>query len=77
MESCDWMTERELYVNPQGIRMARGFSIQGTDSPMRRYYVETNEAMILLSMVENEGFDDPDACEEAIRQAADRIRRVP
>ena len=77
MESCDWMTERELYVNPQGIRMARGFSIQGTDSPMRRYYVETNEAMILLSMVENEGVDDPDACEEAIRQAADRIRRVP
>ena len=76
LESCDWMTERELYVNPQGIRMVRGFSSQGNNDCMRRYYVETKDAVILLSMVENEQFYDTAACEEAIRQAADSIRPV-
>ena len=75
LASCAWMTDAELYVNPQGIRMARGFSTEGTEYPMRRYYVETDDNVVLLSIIENDRYYDPAACEEAILQAADRIRK--
>lgn len=37
LEACDWMTETELYVNPQGVRMARG---------LRNFRTEENAAII-------------------------------
>ena len=75
LRECDWMTDAELYINPQGIRMARGFSAGGSGYPERRYYVETNGAVFLLCMIEDSRYYDPADCEEAIQQTADGIRR--
>ena len=74
LASCAWMADAELYVNPQGIRMARGFSTEG-EYPMRRYYVETDDNVVLLSIIENDRYYDKAACEEAILQAADKIQK--
>ena len=55
--------------------MARGFSTQETDFPQRRYYVETNYGVALLLTNENSIYYDVEACEEAILEMADNIRR--
>lgn len=73
MAACDWMTEMELYVNPQGVRMVRGFA-DYSGQPERRYYIETKKAVLLLCMIEDERYYDPADCEEAMQQAADNVR---
>ena len=70
-----WLEDAEVYVNPQGIRMARGFCTDRSGSPERRYYVETDGAVFLLCMIEDSRYYDPADCEEAMKQAADSIRR--
>ncbi len=75
LAECDWLEKAELYVNPNGIRMARGFSTQETDFPQRRYYVETNYGIALLLTNENSIYYDVEACEKAILEMADSIRR--
>ena len=75
LEACDWMTETELYVNPQGVRMARGFA-EFPDGRERRYYIESKEAVILMCMKENEQYYNAKDCEEILLQVADSVRRV-
>ena len=75
LQDCDWLTEAELYVNPQGIRMVRGFSLEFSGYPERRYYVETNSAVFLLRMIEDTRYYNKADCEEAMQQTADGIRR--
>ena len=72
---CDWMTEAELYVNPNGVRMIRGFAEYDGDRE-RRYYIETNEAVMLMCMKENERYNNPEDCEAALLQVAESARRV-
>ena len=74
LRECDWMTDAELYVNPHGVRMARGFARNG-DYPERRYYVENGKAVFLLSMIEDSRYYSPEDCEQAMLQTADRIRK--
>ncbi len=75
LEECDWLEEAELYVNPNGIRMVRGFSTQDTDFPQRRYYVETNDGVVLLLINENSKYYDAEACEEVILEMANNVYR--
>lgn len=75
LEECDWLVDAELYVNPNGIRMVRGFSTTDTDFPQRRYYVETGAAVALLMISENSKYYDVDACEEMILEMANNIRK--
>ena len=75
LKDCDWMTEAELYVNPNGIRMARGFSTEFSGYPERRYYVESDGAVFLLRMIEDREHYSYEDCEEAMQQTADSIRR--
>ena len=69
----DLLSEAELYVNPHGVRMARGF-VNYASTPERRYYVESKEAVLLMCVSENELFYSPKDCEEAILQLADSVR---
>ena len=73
--NCDWMTEIELYINPNGIRMVRGFSTEFSGYPERRYYVESAEGVFLLCMIEDSRYYNPEDCEEAMQQVADSIHR--
>ena len=75
LAQCAWLTDAELYVNPQGIRMARGFSTEYSGYPERRYYVESDGAVFLISMIEDSRYYDPADCEDAMQQTADSIRR--
>ena len=75
LEACDWMTETEIYVNPQGVRMARGFA-EYPDGRERRYYIESKEAVILMCMKENEQYYDVRDCEELMLQVADSVKPV-
>ena len=70
---CDWMVDPELYVNPWGVRMVRGYAA-GEGNRERRYYIESSGAMFLLCMIENERFYDTADCEEMLLRTADSIR---
>ena len=72
---CDWMTEIELYINPNGIRMVRGFSTEFSGYPERRYYVESSEGVFLLCMIEDSRYYNPEDCEEAMQKVVDSIHR--
>ncbi len=74
LAGCPWLTEAEIYVNPQGVRMARGFSQNYSGYPERRYYVESETTVFLLCMNEDSRYYRPADCEEALRQTADGIR---
>ena len=76
MEECgDWLTDLEIYVNPYGIRMVRGYSSDYSEYPDRRYYVENDSAVFLLTMIEDSRYYDVKDCEEVMQQTADGIRR--
>ena len=75
LADCSWLQDAEIYTNPQGIRMARGISLDESGIPERRYYVETDDAMFLLCMSEDSRYYDPADCEETMKQTADSIRR--
>lgn len=75
LAGCPWMTDAEIYVNPQGVRMARGFSTETSEYPERRYYVECDSSMFLLCMIEDSRYYDPEDCERVMLQTADSVRR--
>lgn len=72
LAECALMTEAELYVNPQGVRMVRGFA-EYSGVRERRYYIESKGGMVLMCMNENERYYDRDDCEEALHQTADSV----
>ena len=61
-------------MNPYGIRMVRGYSSDYSEYPDRRYYVENDSTVFLLTMIEDSRYYDPADCEEAMQQVADNIR---
>ena len=69
----DLLSDAELYVNPQGVRMVRGF-VDYSGAPERRYYIESAGAVLLMCVSENEQYYSPEDCEEAILQVADSVR---
>ena len=75
LRDCDWMTELEIYTNPQGIRMARGYSTKFSDYRERRYYVESDDGVFLLSMIEDPRYFNEEDCEKAMQQTADALTR--
>ena len=75
LENCDWLTGRELYVNPGGVRMVRGYSTDYGGAPERRYYVESRDIMFLMSMMVDPRFHDKEDCERLMQQTADSVRR--
>ena len=75
LRECDWMTDAEIYVNPQGVRMARGFA-DYAGSLERRYYIETQGAVLLMCMIEDERFYSREDCEEAMLHTAESVRPV-
>ena len=75
LAECGWMTEAELYVNPQGVRMVRGFT-DYSGSPERRYYIETSGPVMLMCMLEDERFYSPSDCEAVLLQTADSVHPV-
>ena len=70
LSDCDWLDGRELYVNPQGIRMVRGMA-EYSGRPERRYYIESPRGIMVLRMSEDDRYYDTGDCEEAILQMAD------
>ena len=72
LADCDWMDDRELYTNPQGVRMVRGYSAYSEGRELR-YYVETPTVVFLMSMNTSEAYYDPGDCEAFMRQAADSV----
>ena len=75
LEVCDWLKDAEIYVNPQGVRMVRGFA-EYAEGLERRYYIESREAVVLLCMKEDERYYSKKDCEEALLQVADSVRPV-
>ena len=72
LADCGWLQDAELYVNPRGIRMARGYTTEASSEyPQRRYYVETRSAVFLICMIEDSRYYSTEDCEEAILQMAD------
>ena len=74
LKECTWLKDPELYVNPQGIRMVRGFSPDTSESPERRYYVENGSSVFLLCMIEDSRYYNPADCEDVMQKTADSIR---
>ena len=75
MLECDWLQDREIYVNPNGIRMVRGFAVNSAGYQERRYYVENDSRVFMLCMIEDSRYYDTQDCEEAMQQTADGICR--
>ena len=73
LEECVWLTETEVYVNPQGVRMVRGFT-DYSGNPELRYYIETKGAVMLMCMLEDERFYSPADCEKVMLQVAEGVR---
>ena len=74
LAACDWMTEAELYTNPQGVRMVRGYSMELNGTMQRRYYVESAGSVFLMSMSVDSRYYRPEDCERVLQQTADSIR---
>ena len=70
---CGWMDDRELYVNPHGVRMVRGHA-EYSDHPEIRYYVETPHSVLLMCMIADTRYYSAEDCEAAMRETADGIR---
>ena len=75
LAECSWLDGRELYVNPQGIRMVRG-TADYSGWPERRYYIESPRGIMVLRMSEDDRYYDPGDCEEAMLQMADSAARA-
>ena len=72
LEYCGWLTETEVYVNPQNVRMLRGYA-DYSGHPELRYYIESSGSVVLMCMIEDERFYSRDDCEEVMRRVADSI----
>ena len=73
IDSCDWLTDMEIYVNPNGVRMARGYNFTDPEKPELRYYVEGDPVVFQILISENPKYYDAEACEKKIREVADSI----
>ncbi len=73
LADCSWLKEAEIYVNPHGVRMVRGYSMDYSGYPEYRYYVETPSAVFLISMSENTEYYLPGDCETLLQEIADGI----
>ena len=73
MADCGWLSEAEIYINPHGVRMVRGHSMDYSGYPEYRYYVETPSAVFLISMSENTEYYLPEDCESFLKETADGI----
>lgn len=73
IDSCDWLTDMEIYVNPNGVRMARGYNFSDPEKPELRYYVEGDPIVFQIVISENPKYYDAEACEKMIREVADSI----
>jgi len=69
------MTDTEIYINPNGVHMFRGFT-EYDGSVERRYYIESDVAVMLLCMKEDERYYSKEDCETVILQVADSVRHV-
>ena len=75
LKACEWLTEQEEYVSPQGIRMIRGFT--ETDGIReRRYYIECSAGLMVMRMSEKQPYYNVNDCEEAMLRTAESVRRV-
>lgn len=63
-----------MYINPQGIRMLRGF-VDYADVPERRYYIESPGGLLVMRMTEDERYYHTADCEQVLLETADSIRR--
>lgn len=75
LAECDWLREAELYVNPQGVRMVRGF-VDYAGHPERRYYIESAGPVLLMSMIEDARYYSAEDCEAVMAQVAADVRRT-
>lgn len=64
IDSCDWLTDMEIYVNPNGVRMARGYNLTDPEKPELRYYVEGDPVVFQILISENPKYYDAEACEK-------------
>ena len=73
MAHADWMADRQLVVNPHGVRLVRGHAFYDGVREIR-CYVESPGAVFLLCMkLDPRWYDDGD-CEAAMDAAADSIQ---
>ena len=75
LAECDWLREAELYVNPQDVRMVRGFA-DYAGHPERRYYIESAGPILLMSMIEDARHYSAEDCEAVMAQVAAGVRRT-
>ena len=74
LAACDWLTAQEEYVNPQGIRMIRGF-VEVEGNPERRYYIDHGNGLMVIRMAETPEIYSAEDCEEALRTTVESARR--
>ena len=74
-DECYWLSGKELYVTPNGIRTVRGFCLDEGGISERRYYVEGDKSVFLISMKEDDRYYNRADCEAAIQETVDGIRR--
>ena len=74
LAGCEWLSESEIYINPNGVRMVRGFSPEYADAPERRLYVESKSSVFLICMQEDSQYYDPSDCEKVMQQVADSVK---
>lgn len=72
LEACDWLMEAELYVNPRGVRMVRGYA-EYSGNLERRYYIESQSTVMLMCMTEDERFNSKENCEQILLEVADAV----
>ncbi len=74
LAASGWLRDAEIYVNPYGIRMVRGYSTDYTAGQEYRYYVETPKNVLLICMNEDPRYYRPEDCRQALLDTADGIR---
>ncbi len=72
MAHTDWLEGREMYVNPHGVRMVRGYAVYDGTREIR-YYVECPASVFLMCMKLDPRWYDEADCEAVMQEAADSI----
>ena len=72
LETCEWLMGAELYVNPNGIRMVRGYA-EYSGNLERRYYIEGTGSVMLMCMIEDERFYNSEDCEFILEEVAESV----
>ena len=61
-------------MNPQGIRMIRGF-VEVEGHPERRYYIDHGNGLMVIRMAETPEIYSAEDCEEALRTTVESAHR--